>query len=123
MSQPYSSTTRRDFARLFAMGGSAALFAARPAAWQGGAVTAAPATAGERYWAGIRDAFVMPKGYACLNAANLCPSPSRVLDMYFDSTRSVDRDPSPQNRQHTRQGREAARRALAGALRVTPEEI
>jgi selenocysteine lyase/cysteine desulfurase len=65
----------------------------------------------------------MPPGYVCFNAANLCPSPSRVLDAYFDATRSVDRDPSNQNRQKTRDGREAARRALADYLKVTPEEI
>jgi selenocysteine lyase/cysteine desulfurase len=65
----------------------------------------------------------MPDGYTCLNAANLCPSPGLVLDAYFDATRSVDRDPSSQNRQKTREGREAARRALAAYLRVTPEEI
>jgi isopenicillin-N epimerase len=46
-----------------------------------------------------------------------------VLDSYFESTRSVDRDPSPQNRQKTREGREGARRALATTLHVTPEEI
>ena len=71
----------------------------------------------------MRDRFVMPAGYACLNAANLCPSPGAVLDTYFESTRSVDKDPSSQNRQKTRDGREAARRALASALRVTSEEI
>src|SRR5688572_16123018 len=131
----YSSRnpSRREFARVFAAGGSAALFALKPHAWahlrqgSGGqaeaAYTAAPIAADEKYWAGIRDGFVMPKGYACLNAANLCPSPARVLDSYFEATRSVDRDPSPQNRQKTREGREAARRALAASLRVTPEEV
>ena len=120
---PDYRNTRREFARLFTIGGSAALFAARPGAWHETAFSQAPATPDERYWAGIRDGFVMPKGYACLNAANLCPSPSRVLESYFDSTRSVDRDPSPQNRQKTRHGREEARKALASALRVTAEEI
>jgi isopenicillin-N epimerase len=115
--------SRREFARVFAAGGSAALFALRPHAWAEAAVAAAPAAADEKYWSGIRDGFVMPQGYACLNAANLCPSPARVLDSYFESTRSVDRDPSPQNRQKTREGREGARRALAATLRVTPEEI
>jgi isopenicillin-N epimerase len=114
--------SRRDFARVFAVGGSAALFTARAGAWSRAPFGAATAP-DERYWAGIRDGFVMPPGYACLNAANLCPSPTRVLDAYFDGTRSVDRDPSPQNREKTRSGREAARRTLAGALRVTPEEI
>src|SRR5688572_25444336 len=131
----YSSRnpSRREFARVFAAGGSAALFALKPHArahlrqGSGGqaeaAYTAAPIAADEKYWTGIRDGFVMPRGYACLNAANLCPSPARVLDSYFEATRSVDRDPSPQNRQKTREGREAARRALAASLRVTPEEI
>ena len=115
--------SRREFARVFAAGGSAALFALRPRAWAEAAYPPAPAAADEKYWTGIRDGFVMPQGYACLNAANLCPSPARVLDSYFESTRSVDRDPSPQNRQKTREGREGARRALATTLRVTPEEI
>ena len=119
-----SGTSRRDFARLFAFGGSAALFAAHRRAWAGvPAVTAAPAAPDEKFWSDVRDQFVMPPGFACLNAANLCPSPSRVLDAYFDSTRSVDRDPSSQNRQRTHEGREATRKALAAFLRVTPEEI
>ena len=114
---------RREFARLFAMGGSAALLAAQPGKWAEAAITPPPAVPDERYWKTVRDGFVMPQGYACLNAANLCPSPARVIDAYFESTRSVDRDPSPQNRQKTRDGREAARRTLARALKVGPEEI
>ena len=75
--------SRRDFARLFALGGSAALFTARPAAWQRAPqVRAAGSAPDERYWADIRAGFVMPEGFACLNAANLCPSPGRVLEAY-----------------------------------------
>jgi selenocysteine lyase/cysteine desulfurase len=119
-----SDRSRREFARLFALGGSAALFTSSPAAWrQSPAARPAGPSADERYWAEVRAGFVMPDGFACLNAANLCPSPARVLDAYFESTRSVDRDPSPQNRRKTRSGREATRRALATYLRVTPEEI
>ena len=114
---------RREFARLFAMGGSAALLAADPGKWAEAAITPPAAAPDERYWKTVRDGFVMPPGYACLNAANLCPSPARVIEAYFESTRSVDRDPSPQNRQKTRDGREAARRTLARALKVGPEEI
>lgn len=115
---------RRDFARLFALGGSAALFARDAAAWRATrAPSPAPATPDERFWKDVREQFVMPSGYACLNAANLCPSPARVLDAYFDGTRSVERDPSSQNRQKTKDGREAARRALAAYLHVTPEEV
>src|SRR5215510_420541 len=116
--------SRRDFARLFAFGGSAALFTATGGAWRTSAMPRpAPASPDERYWSDVRAGFVMPEGFTCLNAANLCPSPGAVLDAYFDATRSVDRDPSSQNRQKTREGREAARRALASFLRVTPEEI
>jgi isopenicillin-N epimerase len=118
-------TTRRDFARLFALGGSAALFAANTEAWATAPQGAgpAPASTDERYWKQVRAGFVMPERLAVLNAANLCPSPTRVLNAYFDSTRSVDKDPSYQNRENTRKGREATRRALAAFLRVTPEEI
>ena len=115
---------RREFARLFALGGSASLFTATTGAWRNLPVPRpAPSAPDERYWTEVRAGFVMPDGYTCLNAANLCPSPGLVLDAYFDATRSVDRDPSSQNRQKTREGREAARRALAAYLRVTPEEI
>ena len=118
-------TTRRDFARLFALGGSAALFTANAEAWSAAPQVAgpAPASADEKYWKQVRAGFVMAERLAVLNAANLCPSPARVLDAYFDSTRSVDKDPSYQNREHTKKGREATRRALASFLRVTPEEI
>lgn len=119
----HDSVSRREFARLFALAGSGALvFGELPAAART-PPQPAPSSPDERYWAGVRDRFVMPTGYACLNAANLCPSPAGVLETYFESTRSVDRDPSSQNRQKTRAGREAARRAIAGILRVTPEEI
>jgi selenocysteine lyase/cysteine desulfurase len=115
---------RREFARLFALGGSAALVAGGAEAWpQARSLRAAPASPDEKFWAEVRAHFVMPPGYTCLNAANLCPSPQRVLDTYFTSTRDVDRDPSAQNRQKTHDGREATRRALAAFLRVTPEEI
>jgi isopenicillin-N epimerase len=118
-------TTRRDFGRLFALGGSAALFTPKTGAWTTAPQVAspAPASADEKYWKQVRAGFVMPERLAVLNAANLCPSPTRVLDAYFDSTRSVDKDPSYQNRENTRKGREATRRALAAFLRVTPEEI
>jgi isopenicillin-N epimerase len=115
--------TRRDFGRLFAVGGSAALFLAKTHAWEQSSLAPAPESAGETYWEQVRARFVMPTGYTCLNAANLCPSPAPVLDRYFASTRSVDEDPSPQNRQKTRAAREAARQAAASALRVSPEEI
>ena len=115
--------SRRDFARLFALGGSAALLSARPDGWVQAPPAAAPPKPAEDYWRDVRARFVMPSGFACFNAANLCPSPAAVLDACAEWTRNVDRDPSPQNRQKTRDGRESARRTLAAYLRVTPEEI
>ena len=114
---------RREFARIFALGGSAALFTARAHAWPTVNIDQAPPDPDERYWRRVRDAFIMPAGFACLNAANLCPSPAVVLTVADRATRSVDVDPSPQNRTKTREGREATRRKLAAGLRVTPEEI
>ena len=101
--------SRRDFARLFAIGGSAALFACRADAWPVVPPEQAPANADERYWQKVRDAFIMPPGYVYLNAANLCPSSAAVLTATDAATRSVDADPSNQNRAKTRDGREATR--------------
>jgi selenocysteine lyase/cysteine desulfurase len=120
--QPFDRS-RRDFARIFAVGGSAALFAARPAAWHPPDLDAAQALSDRPSWRQVRQQFVMPTGYACLNAANLCPSPVPVLNAASDATRSVDGDPSSQNRAKTHEAREAVRRQLAQTLRVSAEEI
>lgn len=56
--------SRRDFARLFAVGGSAALFSARPSAWPTTAIQQAPPDPDERYWTRVREAFIMPPGFA-----------------------------------------------------------
>jgi isopenicillin-N epimerase len=115
---------RRGFARLLALGTAGALVAPRTASPHGApALQDPPAVRNERFWESVRAQFLMPPGIAALNAANLCPSPQGVVDAVFESTRSVERDPSSQNRQHTRDGREATRRGIADALRVTPEEV
>jgi selenocysteine lyase/cysteine desulfurase len=111
--------SRRDVARLLAFGGTAALVpapawpAARPG-WQGD---------GEAVWARVRDEFLLAPGLAMFNAANLCPSSRRVVDVLERMSREIDRDPSPANRAQLGAGREQARRTIAEALRVTPEEI
>jgi isopenicillin-N epimerase len=116
--------SRRDFTRLFAAGGSAALVAhpawtqERPAP-----LPAAGPVAGETFWRAVRSQFVMPPGLSVMNAANLCPAPTPVIDTLRRETERVDRDPSPQNRAGLSQAKEATRRSLAAFLRVTPEEI
>jgi selenocysteine lyase/cysteine desulfurase len=118
--------SRRDFTRLFALGGSAALFA--DPAW---ASQAAPASAlapggassGEAFWKSVREQFVMPADLSVMNAANLCPASRGVLETLTRETRSVDQDPSPNNRARLYPEKENTRKALAEFLRVTPDEI
>jgi selenocysteine lyase/cysteine desulfurase len=119
------SPSRRDFARLFAIGGSAALFS--PSAWaQAPAPVRLPAAgpaAGEAFWRAVRGEFVMPPDLAVMNAANLCPASGPVLRALTRETEDVDRNPSPQNRARLTGAKEHTRKALAAFLRETPEEI
>jgi len=119
-----AAVSRRDFARLFALGGSAALFAhpafgrERPPE-----LVPTPAAPDERFWVSVRQQFLLPPGLAVVNAANLCPSSYPVLDCLYQHTRDVDCDPSFDNRRKLGDLREAVRRRLADFLHVTPEEI
>ena len=120
------AVSRRDFTRLFALGGSAALFA--EPAWARQAPSAPPLAAGgpaagEAFWTSVRAQFVMPLDLGVLNAANLCPASRPVLDALTRETRSVDQDPSPQNRARLYPEKEKTREAVAAFLRVSPEEI
>src|SRR5713226_9697622 len=114
---------RREFARLLAIGG-AAPFLAPDVAWpRPCALPPAPAAPDEKFWQSVRDQFVMPPDLAMMNAANLCPSSSPVLDSLYRNTRDIDQDPSFENRVKMGEGREQTRKLLAEFLRVTPEEI
>ena len=118
--------SRRDFTRLFALGGSAALFA--DGAWareMGNApalLTAGPA-AGEPFWKSVREQFVMPPDLAVMNAANLCPASRPAAECLTRESKSVDVDPSPSNRARLMPEKENTRKTLAEFLRVTPDEI
>jgi len=122
-----ASVSRRDFARLFAVGGSAALFAdpvwAREYGQQGAASSSAPTGSGEAFWKSVRDQFVMPPDLGVLNAANLCPASRPVLEALKRESDFVDHDPSGQNRSRLTAEKEKLRTTLAAFLRVTPEEI
>ena len=113
--------SRRDFTRLLAMVGSAALLPenafARPP------LRSTAVTPDEKFWNSIRDQFLMPKDLAVMNAANLCPSPASVLEAVYRHTKDIDADPSFENRQKMSDGKEAARKLAAEYLHVTPEEI
>lgn len=121
-----ATVSRRDFARLFAVGGSAALFAdpvfAREHASSGDILPAGP-SAGEPFWTSVREQFVMPPDLGVMNAANLCPASRPALEALARESQSVDRDPSPNNRARLMPEREKTRVALAEFLRVSPDEI
>ncbi len=114
---------RRDFARLLAIGG-AAPFLTPGTAWPRPTdLPPTPASPDERFWAAVREQFVMPPGLTMLNAANLCPSSAPVLETLYRMTKDMDQDPSQDNRVKLGDGREATRSLLAEFLHVTPEEI
>jgi isopenicillin-N epimerase len=118
--------SRRDFARLFALGGSTALFA--DPAWALAAPKPSPlppqgAALGEPFWSSVRSQFVMPPDLGVLNAANLCPASRGVIEALTRETHSVDQDPSPMNRARLYPEKEQTRKALAEFLRVTADEI
>jgi selenocysteine lyase/cysteine desulfurase len=116
--------SRRSFTELFLAGGSAALVA-DPAFPRARTTPPGPAPegAGSRYWSSVREQFLMPKGLAVFNAANLCPSPEAVVEAMLGTTRDLDRDPGPAFRAGLLDRKEAVRKQLAEFLRVTPEEI
>jgi len=132
-SRPVTSTlNRRDFAKALALGGAGAWLAT---AANGYAETApvplglppalppTPAQPDEAYWRLVRQQFAMPADISVLNAANLCPSSLPVLAAMYDNTRSMDRDPSMDNRKPITAGKEVTRGLLASFLGAKPEEI
>ena len=79
--------------------------------------------AGEAFWKSVREQFVMPPELSVMNAANLCPASRPVAEALTRESRSVDADPSPNNRARLMPEKEKTRKALAEFLRVTPDEI
>jgi selenocysteine lyase/cysteine desulfurase len=118
--------TRRSFARLAGLAGTLGWL--ELPAWaetrdQMPPLGPAPAAAGKAYWQRVRQQFLMPPGLAIVNAANLCPTSLPVAEAVYRATRDVDADPSMPNRRKLSEAKEQARRTVAAALRVTPEEI
>lgn len=114
---------RRDFARLFAVGGSAALLS-HPALRDLRPTALAPRPAGTPPdWTNVRAQFLMPDELSVLNAANLCPSPRTVLDAVYERTEGLDRNPVPTYRGEMRRAKETTREKLAAYLGASPEEI
>ena len=124
--------SRRDFARFLTLSTSAALLPDRLLGQRGtlddfelpaGPLPATPIEPDEQFWREVRARFLMPRDLAFINAANLCPISLPVVEAMERNTRDYEASPSPAVRTRLTQGREEARRLLAEALRVTPEEI
>ena len=119
-----SSVNRREFARLFAVGGSAAMLGHpsfkgfRPAP-----LSTRSLRPGAVDWDAVRSQFLMPPDVSVLNAANLCPAPAGVLETVTEYTERLDSVPFPSYRSEVGAGKERTRELLAGFFRVTPEEI
>lgn len=128
-----TTLSRRDFARFLSLTGTALLVPGRALA-DGIAtpeqlgLTAAPlpptpAEPDENYWKEVRARFLVPHDFAFLNAANVCPTSLPVVESMERYTRSFEGNPSPVPRSALFERKEHARRLIATALRVTPEEI
>ena len=114
---------RRDFGRLVALAGSAAIFPGELEV-DAAPLPATPPDPGEPFWREVRSRFLVPRNLAFLNAANLCPASLPAIEALDRNIRLYEASPSPEVRAELMaRGREASRTLLAEALRVTPEEI
>jgi isopenicillin-N epimerase len=127
-----STLSRRRFASLLALSGSAALFPssawARARSVEDLGLTTdplpqAPASPDEAYWKKVRARFLVPADVNFLNAANLCPTSLAAVEALEKHMRRYEAGPSPEARSALFSLREEARKSLAANLRVTPEEI
>jgi selenocysteine lyase/cysteine desulfurase len=119
-----STLDRRDFARLFAVGGSAALLG-HPAlrGWPPDRNRSPATLPPDADWDAIRAQFLVPDELTVLNAANLCPAPGHVLRTVQGYTERLDREPVPSFRAEMHAAREAVRERLARYLRASPDEV
>jgi selenocysteine lyase/cysteine desulfurase len=115
--------SRRDFARLLAVTSSVAFLPAVPKELVSAPLPPTPVEPDEKFWKQVRARFLLPHDLAFLNAANLCPTSSAVVEALERNTRYLDGNPSSASRARLTEGREESRRLIAEALRVTPEEI
>lgn len=129
--------SRRDFARLLSVTGSAALFPLTAFAQPGrnrlsladlgitdAPLPRTPLQPDEKFWHDVRSRFLLPPDFAFINAANLCPASLPSIEAAERFTRQYEASPTPATHATlTTAGRESARTLLAAAMRVTPEEI
>jgi selenocysteine lyase/cysteine desulfurase len=122
------SLSRRRFARLLGLSAGASLlpdraFAGADADLDPTPLPPTPQSPDDRFWDQVRARYPLPRDFAFMNAANLCPTPLPVLEALERNTRTLDADPSSAVRGRMGRGREASRKLLAEFLGVTPETI
>ena len=118
------SLSRREFARLFAIGGSATVLGHQKLVGSKIETLVEPLlVSGKVDWEKIQSQFIIPPELTVLNAANLCPSPSHVLETVANYTQRLDSKPVPSYRAEMIAVKEKTRQELAKYLRATPEEI
>jgi isopenicillin-N epimerase len=118
-----SELSRRDFTRLLAIGGSVAMWPVFPEGVVASPLPPTPSEPDEKFWKEVRARFLLPRDLVFLNAANLCPTSTAVVEALEKNTRYLDANPSAASRARLTEGREESRRLVAEALRATPEEI
>jgi selenocysteine lyase/cysteine desulfurase len=128
-----TAVSRRDFARLLTLSGSAAFWPSSLSSLRGdwlrelgltdAPLPRTPADPDEQFWKEVRAHFLMPPDLAFINAANICPTSLPVVEALEKNTRYLDANPSSASRAKLTEGREESRRLVARSLRVTPEEI
>ena len=77
----------------------------------------------ESYWRLVRAQFPIRAGIIPMNAANLCPAPSPVIEATLRAAADVDADVSFQNRARYGELLETLRGRLARYLGAAPDEI
>jgi selenocysteine lyase/cysteine desulfurase len=128
-----SAVSRRDFARLLTISGSAVFWPPVPRSEHAellrelgltdAPLPRTPAEPDEKFWKEVRARFLLPPDLAFVNAANICPTSLPVVEALEKNTRFLDANPSPASRAKLTEGREESRNLVANALHVTPEEI
>lgn len=127
-----TSLSRRDFARFLALSGSATLLPGRAFGqvesleefgYSAKPLPPTPREPDESFWRDVRARFLVPRDLAFLNAANLCPMSLPVIETIEKNVRDYEVNPAPEPRSVLLHAREDARKLLADALRVTPDEL
>jgi selenocysteine lyase/cysteine desulfurase len=117
------AVSRRDFTRLLALTGSAAFIPELPRGFVSSPLPPTPIEPDEKFWKEVRARFLLPSDLVFVNAANLCPTSTAVVETLERNTRFLDANPSSASRSRLTDGREESRRLLAKFLGVTSEEI